>query len=105
MGDLTLAEVGRTLARMEKSQSEMTEEIAKLAATVHLMVHGPADQQPDRPTGILPRLMFIEQHYREKKDQSMGFWARLQTGLISVGASLVIHAILNWEHIKGGHQP
>jgi hypothetical protein len=91
--------------RLEAAQEEMAKQIAELAKTVHLAIHGPTDQPPDKPTGFLPRLLILEQHYRETKTQKVGFWERMQAGVIAGAVSLLIHVVTNLDNYKGANQP
>ena len=101
MGDLTLAEVGRTLTRIEDAQAETARQVADLAKTVSLAFHGPTDQHPDRPIGIIPRLLQIEQYYKDQRNYTTGTWERVQAGIIAGVVSLIIHVVQNWDYMKG----
>ena len=109
MGDLTLAEVGRTLARIEASQADAAKQIAELAKTVHLVLHGPADQPVENPTGVLPRLMLAERYYKELKVKKSGWIDKTQAGIVSAIVTLLLYVVTNWEHVaeaaKKGHNP
>lgn len=103
MGDLTLAEVGRALARIEAGQADTHRQLTDLARTVHLVVHGPPDQPAAAPTGLLPRMLELERFYREHRHRSVGWWERMQAGIIAGVISIIIHTIQNWDLYKGGH--
>ena len=103
-----MAEVGRTLARIEENQAEASKQIAVLAQTVHIAFHGPTDQPPDRPTGFIPRLLEVERVQREAARTSTGWRERLQAGAIAGAVSLLLHFVHNWDSYtdaikKGGH--